>query len=73
MKLPKMRIREECKKLFKMGKYAKKKERGGHKKGGNGEFFKKKNWLAKYCKKNYINNIKIFKIYKNTCFSKYYY
>ena len=39
MKLPKMRIREECKKLFKMGKYAKKGRGEVTKKGGNWEFF----------------------------------
>ena len=42
MKLPKMRIRQECKKLFKMGKYAKK---------GRGEVTKKRGELGIFLKR----------------------
>lgn len=51
MKLPKMRIREECKKLFKMGKYAKKRRGEVTRKGGMGNFLKRKIDLQNIAKK----------------------
>ena len=46
-----MRIREECKKLFKMGKYAKKRRGEVTRKGEMGNFLKRKIDLQNITKK----------------------